>query len=473
MKVVQISSEIVPFSKTGGLADVAGSLPKALASLGLEVALITPYYKCIKEQALKTENVPVKLKEGYVICHKMKPQNIPVYFIANDKYFDREELYSLSNGDYKDNCERFSFFCQAAADLLIQLKYEPDIIHCHDWQSALIPVYMKTTHSNYFRKTRSVFTIHNMAYQGLFDQHEMVKTGLDWKHFNWKELEYYGRLNLLKGGLIFADAITTVSPTYSSQIKTQEYGCGMDGVLRERAQSLVGILNGVDYTEWDPATDKNIASNYSLESITGKSKCKRALQTKCGFDVAADRPVAGLIGRLAEQKGIDIIVQAKEELEKFDCQFVILGSGEQRYIDILQKMGRNFSVTIQFNNKFAHEIYAGADMLLMPSRFEPCGLNQIYAMKYGTVPVVHNTGGLADTIVNTTPLSLENHTANGFSFTGHTSSALVNTLTRAILFYQDKSLWKRIVKNCMKQDFSWDKSALKYVELYNRLKTPR
>lgn len=472
MKVLFVSSEVVPWSKTGGLADVSGSLPKALAKLGIEISIVTPYYKCVKQQN-QVRQLDVKLKYGEIFVHNIKPDNAPVYFISNDKYFDRDELYFDEHGDFKDNCERFSFFCQATIEMLLRTKFEPDIIHCHDWQTALLPAYLKTTYSNYFRNTRSVITVHNLSYQGLFESQDMTKTGLDWKYFNWKEFEYYGKLNLLKGGLVFSDAITTVSPTYAEQIKTPEFGCGLDGVLRERQDRLTGILNGVDYSEWDPSVDKLIPFNYSAKNLKNKNECKKALQKKCGLVQDADVPLVGMIGRLAEQKGLDILVQARNELEQLECQFVILGSGEPRYVQELQKMGRNTILHMKFDNKLAHEIEAGADIFLMPSRFEPCGLNQIYSMRYGTVPVVHRTGGLADTVTDTTPSTLNEGTATGFTFDQYSSKALVNTLVRAILFFKDKPKWQSIIKNCMSQDFSWNNSAHKYIELYNHLKVSK
>lgn len=462
MKVAFVASEVVPFSKTGGLADVAGALPAALQKLGAEVLIVTPGYRGTKK--VDAAPVPVKLriplgKDGIEPTVRRAGH---VYFIDYDPFFDRDGLYGTSTGDYKDNAARFVFFCRAAMELLKQTGV-PDVLHAHDWQAALATVYAKTLYRDAFERAKTVFTIHNLAYQGLFWHWDMALTGLDWKHFHWRELEYYGKINFLKGALVHADALTTVSPTYAREIQTQELGCGLDGVLRERSRAIRGILNGIDTDEWNPETDPHIAANYTARAFSGKAKCKAALQKQCGLPAKKTVPVIGMIGRLAEQKGIDLFVPAAEELLGLDVQIVILGSGEARYQEPLLALAKQFpeklSVTIKFDPAFAHQIEAGSDLFLMPSRYEPCGLNQMYSMRYGTVPVVRSTGGLADTVTPET----------GFSFAEYEPEALVGAVRAALAAFADAKAWKRLAVTGMKQDFSWDRSAKEYLGLYESL----
>lgn len=469
MRIAMISPEAVPFSKTGGLADVAGALPRALAEQGVNVIVVTPFYRTVRAG----EKLPVQVFGSDVYQAVLPGSSVKVFFIRRDEYFDRDHLYGTPQGDYPDNCARFSFFCRASLELLRRITFEPHIVHAHDWQSGLVPLYMKSQFDTYFKHARSVFTIHNLAYQGLFDPKEWPLLQLDWKYFNWRELEFYGKINFLKAGIVFADAVTTVSPTYAKEIQTQEYGCGLDGVLRERKSALHGILNGVDYSEWNPKTDKLIPHNYSETSLAGKAKCKEHLQKKMNLPALKDVPLIGMVGRLVEQKGIDLFAKIAEQLTKDRVQFAILGTGNPHYQDVLTKLGRqypeHFSVRIGFDNPLAHEIEAGSDMFLMPSRYEPCGLNQIYSLKYGTIPIVRKTGGLADTVVDVSTESLSAGAGTGFVFEEYSPQALYGCIQRALAYYRDRAAWKKLVKNAMKQDFSWGRSAREYLRLYQSL----
>jgi starch synthase len=481
MHIVQVASEAVPFAKTGGLADVAGALPIHLEQLKHKITLFVPFYKQIKESKLKLTptNIAIEVKIGDKTS-KAKIWTAPIpeskataYFIQNDDYYNRENLYSTSKGDYPDNSERFIFFSRAVLETIKALNINADIIHCHDWQTALIPAYIKTIYSAdpLFKNIKTVFTIHNLAYQGLFWHWDMKLTGFDWSLFNWKQFEFWGKLNFLKGGLVFSDILTTVSPRYSHEIQTAEFGAGLDGVLRERQANLYGIINGVEYTDWNPEIDKLIPANYSVNSMDGKYTCRKSLQESQNLP-ASNAPIIGMITRLAGQKGLDILVEIFDELMKEDVQFVLLGTGEEKYhkamADIQKKYRTKTGINLKFDNSLAHLITAGSDMFLMPSRYEPCGLNQLYSLKYGTPPIVRETGGLADTIANYDGSNLK--TATGFSFREHTGQELLKTIKNALSTFQNKKVWKQIIKNGMKQDWSWKRSAGEYNKLYLKLK---
>jgi starch synthase len=466
MKVAAVASEVVPFSKTGGLADVAGALPGALARLGVEVVTVTPLHRSARRHALEKTGLVVRVPVGDATVEAAVYRSGSVYFLEHDPYFDRDGLYGTPAGDYPDNASRFVFLARAALELLRQLG-RPDVIQAHDWQAGLVPIYVKTLYAEAFAGTRSVFTIHNLAYQGVFWHLDMPLTGLDWSHFTWRGLEFFGKLSFLKAGLVHADALTTVSPTYAREIQTPEFGCGLDGVLRERAASLHGILNGVDYAEWDPERDPHLAARYSASDLEGKERCKAALQKRCGLPARPDVPLVGMIGRLSEQKGLDIFLEAADALAQQDLQFVILGSGDRRYREAVERVGDRYrnkvSVHVAFDNALAHQIEAGSDLFLMPSRYEPCGLNQIYSLRYGAVPVVRATGGLADTVVDG---------VTGFTFGPYAAGALLEAVGRARAAYADRALWGRIQREGMKQDFSWDASARRYAELFRSLAAP-
>lgn len=482
MFVLQAASEVVPFAKTGGLADVAGTLPKYMKKNDVECAVILPLYKKVKESTagLKSTGVTISVPVGEhtltgILWEATLPgTDIPAYFIQRDEFFHRDGLYVTGDKDYWDNAQRFIFYSRGVLEAAEALGLKVDVFHCHDWQSALIPVYLKTLYAgrNHFRGAKSLLTIHNLAYQGVFWHWDMKLTGFDWSLFHWKRLEFWGKLNFLKGGIVYADALTTVSPRYAREIQTEEFGCGLHGVIRDRGSDLTGIINGVDYAVWSPEVDSLIASKFSASKLAGKAKCKAQLQKKCKLP-ASDAPVIGVISRLVDQKGFDLFAKVAPELLKQDVQIVVLGTGDERYHrffnDLAARNPKKVSIHLTFDNTLAHEIEAGSDMFLMPSRFEPCGLNQLYSLKYGTIPVVRETGGLADSIVNATPESIEKGTATGFSFAKYEPPELWACLQRALAAYADKKTWAKLVKTAMEQDFSWERSAREYAELYRRL----
>ncbi|MFA5157267.1 MAG: glycogen synthase GlgA [Candidatus Omnitrophota bacterium] len=456
MKIAFCASEAVPFAKTGGLADVTGALPLALEELGHEVILIMPCYKQVRDakaaiRRLKPDIVSSVIGEG-----------VRAYFIEDDFYFGRESLYGDKTGDYKDNLKRFSYYCKRSIDLLKELDFSPDIIHCHDWQSALVPVYMKTLYSAdpFYNAARTVFTIHNIGYQGLFPREEFADLGIDWKYFDVETLEFFGRINLLKGGIVFSDIINTVSPTYSKEIQTSEFGFGLEGVLAKRRKRLFGVLNGLDYSIWDPGADKIIASDYTASDLRGKSEDKKQLQEICGLPLNKDVPLVGIVSRLAEQKGFDLLSQAMDVICKMNLQIVILGTGDAEYHKLLSGIAAKYpkvmSLHLKFDDVLAHKIYAGSDIFLMPSKYEPCGLGQLISLRYGTIPVVFKTGGLADTV---TPKC-------GFIFQRYKKDDLINSLKDALKAFSAKDKWNKLIASAMQCDFSWEESARKYARLY-------
>jgi starch synthase len=480
MKALILSSEVAPFAKTGGLADVAGALPPCLQKQGCRTSVMMPYYRQVAHckfdirpagkavsVRVRDNTVPGEIYEGRI------NGAVPIYFIRQDKYYDRDGLYGTPTGDHHDNCERFVFFARAALEAVKALNLEPDIIHCNDWQTALVPAYLKTTHADDLKlaPAATLLTIHNLAYQGLFWHLDLPLIGLDWSYFTPKYLEFYGKINILKGGIIFSTLLNTVSRKYAEEIQTREYGCGLEGVLSDRKLDLYGVLNGVDYSEWSPEVDRLIPAHFSANDLTGKKRCKAELLKACNLP-AGDDPLIGCISRLADQKGFDLIAKIIEQVMAMDLKMVILGTGEQRYHDLLTAIGKKYpnkiSVNIKFDNKLAHMIEAGADMFLMPSRYEPCGLNQMYSLKYGTVPVVRSTGGLADTITDCTPATLQAGTANGFAFAEYDAQKLLETIKRAVLAFKDRDAWRRLMLDGMKQDWSWSRSAGEYVKLYEK-----
>jgi len=473
MNIVQIASEAVPFCKTGGLGDVAGALPLALAEEGHNVSLILPFYTTKispKKHKIKDAEIQIKVsmsnKEvaGELFTVKLA-HNVTAYLIKQDDYFGRPELYQTPEGDYPDNAERFAFFCRAA--LFVAAQLGPDIVHCHDWQSALVPVYMKTLCRNNkgLMNAKSLITVHNLGYQGLFSHNDMPVTGLGWDLFTFDKLEFYGKLNYLKGGLTFADAINTVSKRYAQEILTPEYGCGLEPVLIFRKNDLYGIINGIDYREWNPATDTLLPAKFSPKDMKGKAICKERIQTTYKLPQRADVPMIGVVGRLTSQKGFDILEQAMPLLMKHDIQLVILGTGEKKYHDMLLGAAKEYpeklGVKIAFDNSLAHLIEAGSDMFLMPSKYEPCGLNQLISLKYATLPIVRATGGLDDTI---------RHMENGFKFSDYDKDSLLACIFEALETYRKPDIWKKMISSALACDFSWRTSAKEYVELYSELR---
>ena len=426
--------------------------------------------------------IGTKIVRGQLLESRLPDSDVTVYFVQQNGYFDREQLYQENGIDYKDNCERFIFFSRAVLDVIRQLDFGVDILHCNDWQTGLIPAYLdiEYSHASGYDHIASIMTIHNMAYQGRFWHWDMLLTGLDWKYFNWQQMEFYGDLNLLKTGLSFSDAITTVSRQYAEEIQQPPLGCGMEGLLQQRGENLSGIINGVSYDDWNPATDKYLSTNFDTKTWqTGKPKCKAALQELLGLPTQPDVPLIGLVGRLADQKGWDLIVEVMQRWAPHeDAQWAILGTGDPRYHESLSHLAQSFpqrvGLSLDFSNELAHQIEAGADMFLMPSRYEPCGLNQLYSLKYGTVPVVRATGGLADTITDSTPETLEAGTANGFSFINYDADSLAQTLGRACETYRNEQpVWNQLVTTGMNQDWSWQRSAEQYIDLYTRARSQK
>ncbi|MFA6357605.1 MAG: glycogen synthase GlgA [Candidatus Omnitrophota bacterium] len=460
MKIAMLASEVVPFAKSGGLADVAGALPLALEYCGHEVIVILPKYKCILDTKFKIKRFSADV--SYSIIGK----NIKVYFIENSAYFNRDGLYGDKNGDYPDNLDRFAFFCRRSIDLLKEINFCADILHLHDWQNCLVPVYLKSIYSdkNFYKKMKCVLTIHNTGYQGIFNKEEFSKLGLSWDLFDINGLEFYGKVNLLKGGIIFSDFINTVSPTYAREIQTEEFGFGLDGLFRRRKDVLSGILNGVDYSLWDPDIDKFIAQNFSQTAVGNKVSDKEDLQKTCGLPPDRNIPVLGIVSRLAQQKGFDILAGSLDKLCKMNLQLIVLGTGDLKYHQILKgfadKYPDTISLNLTFNDPLAHKIYAGSDIFLMPSSYEPCGLGQLISLRYGTIPLVFKTGGLADTI----------SAKNGFVFSDYSEEELLKTVKKALTAFEQKSKWGNLIANAMKCNFSWKVSADKYIKLYAKAK---
>jgi starch synthase len=463
LRVAFVAPEVVPFSKTGGLADVAGALPAALREAGAEVVTVSPLYRCVRRHALEDTGRRVRVPVGDAVIESSVFRSGGHCFLEHDPYFDRDGLYGAEPGDYEDNARRFIFLCRGALEWL-KGQEPPDVVHAHDWQAGLVPVYLKTLYQEAFPRARSVFTIHNIAYQGNFWHWDMPLTGLDWKHFNWREMEFHGRISLLKGGIVFADAVTTVSPTYAREILTPAFGCGLEGVVRDRATALHGILNGVDVSEWDPRTDPHLPARYGPEDPAGKAACKAGLQRECGLPVDPRVPLVGMIGRLVWQKGVDLFLESAEALARRRAQFVILGSGGAHYEEALAALARRhprrFAVRAAFDDALAHRIEAGSDLFLMPSRYEPCGLNQIYSLRYGTVPVVHATGGLADTV---------EEGVTGFTFSPFTREALLGAMGRALEAFGERARWRAMMLEGMRREAGWSVPARRYLELYRSL----
>lgn len=484
MNILFATTEAVPFCKTGGLGDVCGSLPTALKGLGAHPTLILPAFRQALESGQPIERtgvqfeIPIGRKTvvGEYLRSTLPGSEVPVYLVEQQGYYNRPELYREPSGDYVDNSERFIFFNRAVLEAVDLLDLKTDLIHCHDWQAGLIPAYLKTIYAERpsLARIATLFTIHNLAYQGSFWHWDMELTGLGWEHFNWQEVEFYGRINFLKAGLSLAEMISTVSPRYAQEIQDPPMSCGLEGVLRHRSEDLVGVLNGVDYGAWNPEHDPHLPFNYSVENFTeGKAACKRALQEEMGLPLRDDVPLLASVGRLADQKGFDLISDVLPRLaSSLDAQWVMLGTGEPHYEQMMQRLAsehpERVAVRVGFSNELAHRIEAAADMFLMPSRYEPCGLNQMYSLKYGAVPIVRETGGLADTITNATETTLADGTANGFSFADASAYALSIAIDRAVRAYRTPEVWQKIVETGMRQDWSWDRSAQQYVELYQR-----
>ncbi len=471
LRILLIASEVEPFAKTGGLADVVGALPRALAALGHDVRVLMPKYRGVETTAgalsvaLPRVHVPMgdRTTEGALLEGRLG-RDVPVYFLVHDHYYDRPGLYGTQDESYLDNCERFVFFCRGALEAIRGLGWLPQVIHANDWQTGLVPVYLETLYAGdpALSSIATLFTIHNVAYQGTFWHFDMPMTGLGWDLFTPAGLEFYGKLNFMKGGLVFADLLNTVSRTYAQEIQTPEFGYGLEGVLQSRSSDLFGVLNGIDAEEWDPSTDEQIAKRFSADDLAGKATCKSALVAEMGLD-ADGSPLIGVVSRLAHQKGLDLVPEAFPGLLDLGFQVALLGAGESWLEDALTEAAARhpgrIALRIGFDEDLARRIYSGADMFLMPSRYEPCGLGQMISMRYGTIPIVRRTGGLADTV---------HEGRTGFLFVDPTKAALVDAARRARDAFRDAATWRQLVRNAMGEDFSWHASAKEYVSLYRR-----
>jgi starch synthase len=476
VKVAFVASEGVPFSKTGGLADVVGALPKALSALGHQVEVILPRYRVTPPGVLLpyARSLTIPLGSGYKFAgvqNAGRAHQVQTYLIDCPDLFDRDGLYQFHGEDYPDNAHRFAAFSMAALEFLKHSPMPPDIIHCHDWQTALVPVYLRNLYQKdgYFQRTSVMFTLHNLGYQGLFPPHILPQISLHAGLFTIDALEFYGMVNLLKGGIVFSDFITTVSRKYAEEIQTPEFGYGLDGVLRANAGRLRGILNGVDYEEWNPAKDKHLAANYNPSDLRGKAACKRDLLEKMGArSPVLTRPLLGIVSRFVSQKGFDLIAAIAEQLASRDIYIVALGAGEAVYEELFLKMAARhpdkFFVRIGYDNSLAHQVEAGSDMFLMPSHYEPCGLNQIYSLKYGAVPIVRATGGLDDTIQ-----AFDGKAGTGFKFHEYSAQALLGAIHSALEAFGSPESWHHLMHNGMMKDYSWTASAREYSEIYQAL----
>jgi len=477
MRIVFAASECVPFAKTGGLADVVGALGPELVKLGHEVTVYLPLYPVTRRQlagelryAARSITIPFEYYNRFVgIVDGGRRDGVQFYFVDCPELFDRPGLYGTAAGEYPDNAERFALYCRAVLEAS-KLLGVPDVFHVHDWQAALIPVYLRTTYASdpLLSRARVVLTIHNAAYQGAFPPATTERLLFPWDIFTMDKVEHFDRFNFLKGGLVYSEILTTVSRKYAEEIQTPEFGEGLDAVLRGRAADLRGILNGVDYARWDPATDANLAAHYSPEDLDGKSKCRSDLLQTFGLDtVAATTPVIGIVSRFAAQKGFDLVEQIAGRLAEQDVAVVALGTGapahEKFFRDWAFWNRANVAVRIGYDERLAHKIEAGADIFLMPSLYEPCGLNQIYSLKYGTVPVVRATGGLDDTIEEWKP---EQDIGTGFKFKGKSAEALEAAIARSLTAFEDKAGWKRLMLNGMAQNYSWQQPAREYAAAY-------
>jgi starch synthase len=481
LKVLFLSSEAVPFAKTGGLADVAGALPAALNRLGMDVRLVLPFYRIAREANLQTQvrlrNLEVPFGNGFLMTDVLESktdEGVPSYLIEREDMYDRLNLYGNDRGDHYDNLERFSFFSHAILAFAKAISFIPDVIHCHDWQTGLVPALLKSDRekNSPLWGTPSVFTIHNIGYQGIFAKERLPVTGLPMTEFFHPEgLEFWGKISLLKAGIVYADAVTTVSPKYAQEIQTPEYGMGMEEIIKHWRGKLYGILNGADYRFWDPSVDPHISANYSFQKISGKNQCKESLIQEMKLDPALkNRPLLGMISRLGAQKGFDLLLHILDDIMALDVGLVILGSGDRTIATSMENASRRhpqrFGLVIGYDDALAHRIMSAADILLIPSQYEPCGLTQIYALRYGTVPVVRATGGLDDTIQEFDPRTGK---GNGFKFAPYNPKAFLDRIRYAVDVFQIKKVWRNVMTNGMQEDFSWERSARKYVEIYQSI----
>ena len=478
MKILLATSELYPYSKTGGLADMVAALGKTLAKQGHQVGIVTPLYAGIQEKWPDLEKMDWKLQvsldwksvEGAVYQRKTE-DGCTLYFIAQGLYFDRDGIYQHKGVDFADNAERYTFFSKAVVNLAEYLPWQPELVHVHDWQTSLVPLLLKHLRSSgaLQRKIASCLTIHNLAYQGLFAKEVFAMANVPWGYFDPAGAEYYGNFNFLKTGIVFADTLTTVSPHYAEEIQGAEYGVGLNGILNQRKNDLTGILNGADYDVWNTETNSSIPFHYSVKSMAGKTKCKTALQRRMGLPEDPKIPLFANIGRMAEQKGVDIMIPAVEDILTGDVQFVCLGGGAAHYERGVQNLHQLFpqktNCFIGYDPQLAHLITAGADFFLMPSQYEPCGLNQMYSLRYGTLPIVRDTGGLSDSVIDPHESADK---ADGFKFSRYSANDLGRAIIRALSIYYSPARFKAMRRNAMAADFSWDQTARSYVRVYQK-----
>ena len=487
LNILIVSAEVAPFAKTGGLADVAGALPRALAKLGHDVRVIMPCYRQVAEGPwdlklakgglqLEGAGLPDDMPRSLQLRESVMPGSaIPIYFVDQPQYFDRERLYGPLGEDYPDNGDRFVFFARAVLAALKGLAFLPDVIHLNDWHTGFLPVYLRTTFRDdaFYKRISTLFTVHNLAYQGLFPDWQFGRTGLDWNLYTAEGLEFYGQMNTMKGALLFSDKLNTVSPRYAEEIRTPEFGCGLEGVLRGRSADLSGIINGLDVEDWDPLTDKHLPVTYGPESLEKKAQVKAALKKELGLP-DDDVPLVAMVTRLDNMKGLSLVEEITDYIMHMDMQFILLGNGDPRFHESFQRLADTYpdkcAVQLKFDNGLAHRFEAAADIFLMPSRFEPCGLNQLISLRYGTVPVVRAVGGLADTVSEFDPKTGK---GNGFIFHEYTSMGLFNALKRALEVYRNQAQWRQLQRQGMAADFSWSASARKYEALYRELVAKR
>jgi starch synthase len=473
MKLLIAASEARPYVKTGGLADVTGALLEEYGRMGMEAYLVLPLYRSVKQSfdagdtGLKI-TVPVGDRQ---YSGRIFSNDSSAFFLECEDFFDRNELYGTPEGDYRDNAARFVFFDRALLEACRILGLKPDVIHCNDWQTGLVPVYLKTLYGDeHFKRTATVITIHNLGYQGLFEASQFNLTGLPPEWFNPEGLEFYGKVNFLKAGIVGADIVTTVSDTYAREILTAEYGFGLDGVLRKRSADLFGVRNGIDTSEWDPENDGAIPARYNVTDLSGKSVCRHELLRECSLGRSdSDFPLVAMLGRLSTQKGVDMVLQSAGEILSMGAKLIMLGKGDGHFERRVAALGEAYKgkvyVKIGYDEAFAHRIYAGSDFLLMPSQYEPCGLSQLIAMRYGTIPVARRTGGLADTVTDWDPVR---ESGTGFLFGEYSAAAMTECLRRAFSVYADRRKWRSIISHAMNEDFSWKNSAARYVGLYRK-----
>jgi starch synthase len=481
MRITFAASEGVPFSKTGGLADVVGALPKFVAALGHEVSVFLPRYKVtkLKQERIAIANLSIPMKDYLLFCQIIdggKHDGVQFYFVDHPEFTSREGIYGDSRGGYVDNDERYAMFSRAVIEASKQLRV-PDVFHVHDWQTSLIPVLLRTLYAYdaSFSRTATVLTIHNIGYQGTFPSSTMLKILLPWSLFTMDKLEFYDQVNFLKGGIVYSDYVTTVSKTYAKEIQTPEYSFGLADTVAKRRNHLVGIVNGVDYGEWDPSTDQYIPARFSAKDMSGKSECKRALLKEYGLsDDKFETPLVSIISRFAAQKGFDLLEHALVQLLSEDLVLVVLGTGDRHYEALFRTLARRYPdhlcVKIAYDNRLAHLVEAGSDIFLMPSHYEPCGLTQIYSMRYGTAPVVRATGGLEDTVEQWNP---KTKTGTGFKFAGYNARELRAAMRQALETYENKEDWRKLMLNGMQENYSWEQPAREYVEVYEKARQVR